>query len=59
MADSLATVLVTSADWSEPVRINASDFDPAKHQKVTADGMPARKRGRPAKAKEHDTDANG
>lgn len=58
MAETLPTVLVTSAAWSEPVRINARDFDPAVHQKVTAEGKPARKRGRPAKSKETDTDGN-
>jgi hypothetical protein len=58
MANSIPTVLVTSAAWSEPVRINACDFDPEKHQKVTADGKPARRRGRPAKAKETESDAD-
>lgn len=59
MAHPLKTVAVTSDAWSEPVLINEADFDHEVHTKVTEDGKPARKRGRPSKPKESEDNANG
>jgi hypothetical protein len=73
MPHALKTVAVTSEAWPEPVRINADDFDPAVHKVAgepatgvsenqaaePAEPQPARKRGRPPKAKETPDNANG
>jgi hypothetical protein len=49
MIHPIPTVRVTSEQWSEPVVINAADFDPAIHKKVDDT---QKKRGRPRKVKE-------
>lgn len=54
MATEVKTVLVTSAEWKEPVVINAADFDPSVHKEYAQ-----KKRGRPKKTVKESGNADG